>query len=598
MKHIKFISKYTQGVQYHLLVVLLVSFVYVGIVLINPLLLQFTVDHVIGNTPITQPFQQSLVTSLGGVSTLQNNLWILALVVVVLNMVSGLALFLRGQSMGTFAETFTENVRNHLYQHLQILPYTYHVNAKTGDLIQRWTSDVDQINRFLNNQIRELMYAVLMVIISVTVLFKINVKMAWISMIAFPIIFVFALLFFKKMQVLFKESDEAEAELSNVFQESLDAVRVVKAFNRERFELDKFERKNRDYRDKTRHLIELLAVYWGVSDLICFLQILLVLIASIFEVRSGAMSVGNAIVFVSYISMVLWPIRNVGRIISDMGKVTVAIDRLEEILNVEPEDLDKGIKPEIKGNIVFDNVSFMYDDGHSNVLNDVSFTIEAGQTVAIMGPTGSGKSSLVHLLTRIYDVTKGNIIIDGTNINEIAPRYIRSKVGIVLQEPYLFSKSIYENIRVATPDALEFDVHQAAQIASIHDVIESFDQGYETMVGEKGVTLSGGQKQRVAIARTVINKQPIVIFDDSLSALDSETDAKIRAALQKENGNATTIIITHRVNSAQNADKILVINKGEIVQTGTHTELMSQEGLYHTIAKIQNVTKEDRDYES
>ncbi|QIK70526.1 ABC transporter ATP-binding protein [Erysipelothrix sp. HDW6C] len=588
MNQIKFITRYTQGFKRNLIYMVVATLVYVTVVLVNPLLLQFTIDNVINGDPITQPMWRAFAAFAGGVDFVKNNLWVIAIVIVGLNFVSGLALFIRGQSIGSFAETFTERLRNHLYDHLQTLPYAYHVRAKTGDLIQRCTSDVDTINRFLSNQIREFVYAILMVAISLTVMFNINVKMTFISMIVFPFIFLFGYLFFKKMQEVFRESDEAEAALSEVFQESLDAVRVVKAFNRERFELEKFTKKNKIYKDKTNHLIWLLGVYWGTSDLLCFLQILAVLIASIFEVRSGAMSVGSAVVFVSYISTVLWPIRNVGRILSDMGKVTVAIDRLNEILDVKEEDLDRGETPKIGGAIEFKNVTFIYDDGTDKVLDGVSFSVNPGETVAIMGPTGSGKSSLVHLLTRIYDVTEGEILFDGHNINTIAPRHVRQNVGIVLQEPYLFSKSIYENIKLATPHAGEREVYDAARVASIHDVISNFDQGYETLVGEKGVTLSGGQKQRVAIARTVINKQPIVVFDDSLSALDSETDATIRNELRTSNSDATTLIITHRVNSAQNADKIVVINEGKVAQIGTHSQLLQEEGLYRTIASIQN----------
>ncbi|WP_159648694.1 ABC transporter ATP-binding protein [Erysipelothrix aquatica] len=588
MNQIKFIKNYTQGYKRNLIYMVIATFVYVAVVLVNPLLLQFTIDNVINMDPITSSVWIRFSEFFGGIATIHNNLWIIAGVLVGLNVISSIMLYWRGHSNGIFAEVFTERLRNHLYDHLQKLPYAYHVRAKTGDLIQRCTSDVDTINRFLANQIREFVYAIFMVVISLTVMAQISIKMTLISMIVFPFIFFFGFLFFKKMQEVFKESDEAEAALSDVFKESLDAVRVVKAFNRERFELDKFTEKNIEYRDKTKHLIWLLGVYWGTSDLLCFLQILAVLVASIFEVRSGALTIGQAIVFVTYISTVLWPIRNVGRILSDMGKVTVSIDRLNEILEIDIEQLDEGETPQIDGGIIFDNVSFMYDDGNEWVLRNVSFDIKAGETVAIMGPTGSGKSSLVHLLTRIYDATEGMIRFDNHDITSLSPRYVRENVGIVLQEPYLFSKSIYDNIRVATPYASEHDVYEAARVASIHDVIAGFDQGYNTAVGEKGVTLSGGQKQRVAIARTVINKQPIVIFDDSLSALDTETDSNIRNELKRAKSTATTLIITHRVNSAQTADKIIVINNGRVEQIGTHNDLIAQEGLYHTIATIQS----------
>lgn len=588
MDKIKFISKYSKGYRRNLLIMVLSTVVYIAVVLVNPILIRFTIDNVIGTIEITQPLGIRFVELLGGMVFIRENLWVVALVFVLLSFFSSLALFVRGESIGLFAESFTLNLRNAVYDHLQKLPYAYHVRSKTGDLIQRCTSDVNQISRFLSNQVRELTYAFFMVGVALVIMFSVSVKMTLISMIAFPIIFVFAIRFFKDMQTTFKQYDEEEAELFTVFKESLDAVRVVKAFNRERFELVKFDGFNKQLKVTSEKMFKLLGVYWGVSDFICFAQILLVLIVSTFEVRNGNLSVGDAMLFVSYISMILWPIRNVGRILSDMGKVGVAIDRLEEIFETPMEDLDTGIRPEITGDIAFDNVSFQYDDGTEPVLRDVSFDVEKGKTVAIMGPTGSGKSSLVHLLTRLYDPTSGSIVVDGHDLVDIAPSYIREKVGIVLQEPYLFSKSIYDNIKLATPNSSEIDVYNAAKIASIHDVINNFDQGYGTLVGEKGVTLSGGQKQRVAIARTIINDHPIIIFDDSLSALDSETDASIRRDLKTLNQSATMIIITHRINSAMAADKIIVLNEGVVEQVGDHNSLMREEGLYKRIAMIQN----------
>lgn len=588
MKNIKFISHYSKGVRRNLILMVLSTLFYVAVILMNPLLIKYTIDNVINQQELGPGLALTLTQFMGGVGFIREHLWILALLFIGLSLLSSISLFIRGESIGYFAESFTLNLRNHLYDHLQKLPYAYHVKSKTGDLIQRCTSDVNQISRFLSHQLRELTYATFMFVVAITVMLQISLKMTLISVIALPIIFIFAIRFFKDMQTTFKQYDEEEAELFNVFKESLDAVRVVKAFNNEQFELEKFDNQNRKLKKTAEKMFKLLGTYWGTSDFICFAQILLVLVMSIFEVRSGALTVGDATLFVSYISMVLWPVRNVGRILSDIGKVDVAIDRLEEIFDVDVEALDVGLTPVIEGGIEFKNVSFKYDDGNETVLNDISFTIRKGQSVAIMGPTGSGKSSLVHLLTRLYEPSSGSIIIDGHPLNSIAPSHIREAIGIVLQEPYLFSKSIYDNIKLSMPTSSEKDVYNAAQIASIHDVINSFDQGYGTLVGEKGVTLSGGQKQRVAIARTIIKQHPIIVFDDSLSALDTQTDASIRKELRQSSSDTTNIIITHRVNSAMEADLIVVLNKGRVEQIGTHDELMSQAGLYQRISNIQN----------
>ncbi|TFG83380.1 MAG: ABC transporter ATP-binding protein, partial [Erysipelotrichales bacterium] len=495
------------------------------------------------------------------------------------------------------SEFFSEKVRNAMYEHLQRLPYSYHVKAKTGDLIQRCTSDVDTIRRFLAGQISELVYAIAIALIAMTILFNIYAPLAWISIICLPIIFLFAYVFFKKMQAAFQKSDEAEGSMSSDIQENLSGTRVVKAFNREEFELEKFDKKNKEFRNLTFRLIKLLGVYWGASDFICLTQILAVVVYGIVFARAGSITVGNFFVFISYESMILWPVRNVGRILSDMGKMSVSIGRLNEILDTPIEDMNSGIQPDVKGDIVFNNVFFKYDDGETDVLKGVSFTAKQGETVAILGPTGSGKSSLMHLLTRLYDYNAGSILLNGHELKEIQRHHLRKNVGIVLQEPFLFSKTIFENIRMANPKAKENEVLRAAQIAAVHSVINEFELGYKTLVGEKGVTLSGGQKQRIAIARTIINNCPILIFDDSLSAVDTQTDASIRSALREVSRGVTTFLITHRIASAQNADKIVVLQDGEISQIGTHASLSREEGLYQRIVEIQNAMIEGGDDE-
>lgn len=597
MKQIQFIWRFLKGNRLKSFGIIIVVLLYVSMTLIAPLLFGFLIDNVINLKPLTNPLLIAFSQALGGVLYIRAHIGIGAMIIVLVNLLIGIFMYLRGRFNGQVSEYFSEKLRNAMYEHLQRLPYSYHVKAKTGDLIQRCTSDVDTIRRFLAGQISELVYAIAIALIAMSILFNIYAPLAWISIIVLPIIFLFAYIFFRKMQAAFQKSDEAEGSMSADLQENLSGTRVVKAFNREEFERDKFDKKNKEFRDLTFRLIKLLGVYWGVSDFICLTQILAVVIGGIVFARAGSITVGNFFVFISYEAMVLWPVRNIGRILSDMGKMSVSIGRLNEILDTPIEDMHSGTTPDVKGDIIFNDVYFKYDDGETDVLKGVSFTVKQGETVAILGPTGSGKSSLMHLLTRLYDYNSGSILLNGNELKNMQRHHLRKNVGIVLQEPFLFSKTIFENIRMANPKAKETEVLRAAQIASVHTVINDFELGYKTLVGEKGVTLSGGQKQRIAIARTIINNCPILIFDDSLSAVDTQTDASIRSALREVSRGVTTFLITHRISSAQNADKIVVLQEGEITQIGTHASLSQEEGLYQRIVEIQNAMIEGGDDE-
>lgn len=373
-----------------------------------------------------------------------------------------------------------------------------------------------------------------------------------------------------------------------VIQENLNATRVVKAFHQEKKEIDKFEEVNEAYRIKLNEMIHALAVFWNVSDFIGAFQLFLMVMGGIYFASKGEITAGTFFVFLTYENMIIWPIRQLGRILADMGKLSVSIGRIEEVLNEPCEDLDCGLLPEIKGDIVFDHVSFAYPDSDEEILKDLSFHISPYTKTAIMGATGSGKSSLIHLLNGIYDYSSGSIKLDGVELREINKHHLRRNVQLVLQEPFLYSKTIYENIVLPSSENIKDEVEKAAKSARIHHVIEEFDQGYDTEVGEKGVMLSGGQKQRMAIARSLIVHSPVVIFDDSLSALDSKTDAKIQEELANLENLMTTIMVTHRINTACKADQIIVLEKGRIVQCGSHEELIHQEGIYQRIYQIQN----------
>ncbi len=487
------------------------------------------------------------------------------------------------------AENLNRNIKNHLFTHIEHLPFNYHKKVKTGDLVQRCTSDVDKIRTFFSGQLEEIVATLSSAIFALVIMFSLNKHLSIIVLITFPIIFGICYYFFKVIQKQFLASDEKEAVLTVEIGEALNGVRVIKAFNRERYELDKFLKSSEDYKKVTSKMIVSLGYNWGFSYMACMLGVLLVVIVGIRLVSSGEITTGNFLVFITYETTILAQIRNLGRILSDFGKVMVSCGRLIEVLDEKAEDLESGIKPDLNGDIVFDHVYFKYDDSDEYILSDINLYIKKGQTIAIVGPTGCGKSSLIHLLDRLYDCNKGKITINGYDINDISKGYLRKNVGVVLQESFLYSKTIYDNIKTSNRDIDFKAVEKACKIASVDEVIKEFDNGYKTIVGEKGVTLSGGQKQRIAIARTIINDTPILVFDDSLSAVDAKTDSDIRKSLKVFNENNTMIIITQRIASAKDADLIVVLEEGKITSVGKHADLINQEGLYKRIYDIQNM---------
>ena len=528
-----------------------------------------------------------IINNLGGGGQIKQLLLPAAGISVVLMGISGLFLYLKGRWSAIAAEDTARRIRNRLYSHLQNLDYEYHVKANTGDLIQRCTSDVETIRSFLATQAVEIGRGIFLVIFTALLMSSLNTPLTWISMAMLPAIFLFGYIFFLKVKDVFSEADECEGRLSATLQENISGIRVVRAFARREHEIQKFDDKNSEFRDKNYRLIKLIAWYWSISDLLCFTQIGLVMAVGGYWAAQGKISLGTAVLFFTYIGRLLWPVRQMGRILTEMGKTTVSLRRIQEILD-EPTEVETGnIKGRVKGAVEFRNVSFHYEEGRP-ILSNISFKVKPGEIIAILGPTGSGKSTLVNLIPRLYDPSAGEILIDGVSTIDWDRRHLRKQACIVLQEPFLFNRSVKDNVALALPETPEEMIYASTKASSLHDVIESFDKGYQTIVGEGGVTLSGGQKQRVALARTLVRNPKIMILDDSLSAVDSETDSSIRASLKRRYGNATVIIIAHRTSTLSEADRILVLEQGRITQEGSHSELIGQNGLYKRIWDIQN----------
>ncbi len=584
---------YTKGfrLQFLLSVAMVVASVVANYM--TPQVIRVTVDSVINENPFSLPgFLDSWIQSMGGQGALRealrSHIIICAGASLAFAAIAGLSNYSSRMNLARACEGTVARIRDTLFDHIQRLPYAWHNSHQTGDIIQRCTQDVDLIRNFVSDQLMECIRIVLLIAVSLGLMFSMNVQLSLIVTAFIPVVFAMSLVFFAIVGKKFQQADETEGELTALVQENLTGVRVVRAFGRERFEIDRFNQKNEEFTGMWVRLGRVMGLNWGLGDLSAGFQVLVIIVAGAFFVERGQLTAGEFLAFAAYNSMLVWPVRNLGRLLSELSKTSISATRLFDILDAqEEENCPSPQRPDLTGDIAFDHVSFGYT-GSAGVLEDVSFTVKAGSTFGILGATGSGKSTLMYLLDRLYELPQGQgaITIGGVDIRDMDISHLRKNIGIVLQEPFLFSKTFRESIADgAAREDLE-TVRHFARLAVIDDAIENFAQGYETPIGERGVTISGGQKQRVAIARMLMQDTPIKVFDDSLSAVDMETDQKIRQSI-KENVHGTTILIAHRITTLMNADQILVLDRGRVSQLGTHQELIGQEGIYKRIFDMQ-----------
>lgn len=530
----------------------------------------------------------------GGYELLTSNTWIFSIIILVFAVLSeGLNAY-RFIYRAYTSTMMGQNLQNALFYKVERLSYSTVKSMKNGDILQTCTRDEDVFRRFLTDHMYSIFYSIFIVLLSLIILFISSWEIALVTMALMPIMFVYSFFLIKEVRRRYRKTDDSEGEMTSKVEENLAAVRIVKAFNNETYEIHDFDNYIADYKKKFLHWRKMSAFFFASSDIFIFGQILLTTVVGFYLTYQHAINpsigitVGTMVIAFNFADLIVWPIRDLATILSNVARAYAAVERINLILDEPMEDIYSGEKPEIKGKIEFNNVSFSFpDDPVKHALDNISFEIEPGQTVAIMGKTGSGKSTLAYLLNRLYDYSSGEIKIDGHDIRTIQKAWLRKNIALILQEPFLFSKTVRENLIIGKKDATEEDIKKATKISQIHNSIQKFQKGYDTPVGERGTTLSGGQKQRVAIARSLILNSPILIFDDSLSAVDTETDYNIRQELKNRDTKSTTLIITHRIATAKDADLIIVLNNGKIEAIGKHQDLVEKDGMYQRIYKIQ-----------
>lgn len=565
--------------------------------MVLPRIISFTVDSVIADkAPDLPAFVVVRLEAAGGVELLRSRPVLIAAAVLAVALTGAIFRYLFRYFNEVAAERFVKKMRDSLYGKIQRLPYAWHGRNSTGDIIQRCTSDVETIKVFVSEQLTSLVRVIVLIALAVSFMAGINGTMTAAASLFIPIVIGYSLFFYAKIGNAFEKADTEEGRLSAIAQENLTGVRVVRAFGRESYERERFEKQNSYYTGFWIHLMRILSLNWVTGDVMTGLQYLLVNIMGAVFCVNGRITAGEFIAFVSYNSLLIWPVRSLGRVISEMSKAGISLDRLRYIMNAEEEkNPENALRPPMDRDIRFENVSFSYGDGSGEAVSEVSFKVSAGTTLGILGGTGSGKSTLMYLLERLYPLEEGQgrILIGDADIAQIDQEWLRAQIGMVLQEPYLFSRTIAENIAITSGSYKDKDIRRASKTADLLETVDHFPSGFETFVGERGVTLSGGQKQRTAIAQMLIRQCPIMIFDDSLSAVDAETDARIRAALRKDTGDATVILIAHRITTIMHADQILVMDKGRIRERGTHEELLALGGTYRKIYDLQMAGSEE-----
>ncbi|WP_298948217.1 ABC transporter ATP-binding protein [uncultured Polaribacter sp.] len=584
MKALKYINKFFIKYKWRLLIGILIT--------ILSKLLALKVPQIVGDSlNIVEDYQSGVVTDYDAV---KHQLFINVLIIIGVALLAGFFTFLMRQTIIVTSRLIEFDLKNEIYQQYQRLSLNFYKKNRTGDLMNRISEDVSKVRMYVGPAVMYTMNMIVLFVVGFTQMVSIDVKLTMYTLIPFPVL---SISIFVLSKVIHKRSSIVQQYLSHLTtfnQEFISGISVVKSYGIEKSIIKEFDNLADKSKEKNIHLHQANALFFPLMVLLIGLSNLIVIYVGGKQYINDEIQIGTIIEFMLYVNILTWPVAVVGWVTSMIQQAEASQIRINEFLDQEPEIKNNTNKTtNLKGKVSFKDVTFTYDDTNITALKDINFTVKNGETIAILGKTGSGKSTIIELIARLYDTKKGTIFIDDVPIEDLNLNNLRDQIGFVPQDPFLFSESIGNNIKFGKEEATEAAIIQAAKDAVVHDNIIDFPKGYDTILGERGVTLSGGQKQRVSIARAIIKNPKILIFDDCLSAVDTETEERILKNLKKVSQNKTTFIISHRVSSAKNADKIIILDQGNIIQQGTHNQPITIKGYYKELYEQQLLEKEN-----
>ncbi|MBT4414448.1 MAG: ABC transporter ATP-binding protein [Polaribacter sp.] len=583
MRALQYLNKYFSKYKWRILIGLLIT--------ILSKLLSLKIPQIIRDSlNVVEDYHNNVVTD---IAVVKDQLLINVLIIIGIALLGGVLTFIMRQTIIVTSRLIEFDLKNEIYQQYQKLSLNFYKKNRTGDLMNRISEDVSKVRMYVGPAVMYSMNMIVLFAVGFSQMVQVDLKLTLYTLIPFPVlsisIFILSKIIHKRSTVV----QEYLSKLTTFNQEFFSGINVVKSYGIEASIIKDFDVISDASKDKNIHLHKANALFFPLMLLLIGISNLLVIYIGGNQYINGEIQIGVVVEFMLYVNILTWPVAVVGWVTSMVQQAEASQARINEFLKQVPEiQNNNSASTEIKGKVTFKNVTFKYDDTNITALKNINFTVNSGDTLAILGKTGSGKSTIIELISRLYDTTEGLILLDNKPIKEANLNDVRSQIGFVPQDPFLFSDTIGNNIKFGKEDATDAEIIAAAKNAVVHDNIIEFTNGYNTILGERGVTLSGGQKQRVSIARAIIKNPKILIFDDCLSAVDTETEEKILSNLENISKNKTTFIISHRVSSAKNADKIIILDAGEITQQGTHNQLITQEGYYKELYEQQLLEKE------